>query len=145
MKTKIFFIVCLLAFAGITRLSAQTDVVRVSQVGWGCPIFCDGVEVDYLGGIGEAQFIDHYENGEWLWEIIMFKGIGRNAAGERFSFSEQNKIYYSHKLGDYTWTSHDNIKMRGDHKTLYNISLVINPYDGTYTLKNGTCTGNSDY
>lgn len=145
MKTKTLLIVCLLLGIGMARLSAQTEVVRNVQVGWGCPIFCEGVEVDYLWGIGEAQFIDHFENGEWIWEIIIFKGIGRNAANEKFSFSEQNKIYYSHKIGDYTWTAHDNVKMRGDHKTLYNVSLIINPYDGTYEVKNGTCTGNSDY
>lgn len=137
--------VCLLLGIGMTSLSGQSDVVRVAQVGWGCPIFCGEVEIDYLWGVGEAQFIDHYENGEWKWEIIILKGIGRNAANEKFSFSEQNKIYYSKKLGDYTWTTHDNVKMRGSHKTLYNVSLVINPYDGTYEVKNGTCTGNSDY
>ena len=55
MKTKTLIIVCLLLGIGMARLSAQTDVVRNVQVGWGCPIFCGDVEVDYLWGVGEAQ------------------------------------------------------------------------------------------
>ena len=151
MKTKTFLILCLIVGMATTQISAQNDkgtgndIYTVAQLGWGCPVFCDGVQVDDLWGYGEALIIDHYLNGEWKWETIIIKGIGRNSAGERFSFSEQDKIFYSPKLGDYTWTCHDNIKARGDHNTLYNISLIINPYDGTYVVKNATCTGNSGY
>ena len=151
MKTKAFFMLCLLLGIGLTQLSAQnskgtgSDVYTVAKLGWGCPVVCDGVQVDDLWGYGDAQIIDHYKNGEWQWETIIIKGIGRNAAGEKFSFSEQDKIFYSPKLGDYTWISHDNIKVRGEHNTLYNISLIINPYDGTWVVKNATCTGNSGY
>jgi hypothetical protein len=152
MKTKTFLLICLFLGIGLTQLSAQngkngtgTDVSRYSYVGWACPVVCDGVQVDDLWGYGDAQYIDHYVNGEWAWETIILKGIGRNEAGEKFSFSEQDKIFYSHKLGDYTWICHDNIKARGDHNTLYNISIIINVWDGTWVVKNATCTGNSEY
>jgi hypothetical protein len=153
MKTKTFLLTCLLLGFGLNHLSAQnatngtgSDVVTVARVGWGCPVYCDGVNVDYLWGVGEAHFIDHFIDGVWQWETIIIKGIGRNAAGEKFSFSEQDKIFYSHKLGDYSYTAHDNIKARGEHNTLYNISLIINPYDvNIFEVKNATCTGNSGY
>ncbi len=154
MKTKTFLLLSLLLGIGLTQLSAQnnqngtgTDVWYLNNaIGWGCPVYCDGVEVDYLWGIGSANVIDHFQFGIWQWETIEIKGIGRNLAGDKFSFSEQDKFYYSHKLGDYTWTSHDNIKARGEHNTLYNISLIINYYDPNfYVVKNATCTGNSEY
>jgi len=154
MKTKTLLLICLFLGIGLTQLSAQnsqngtgTDVWYIDNaIGWGCPVYCNGKEVDYLWGIGSAHVIDHFKAGVWQWETIEIKGIGRNEAGDKFSFSEQDKFYYSHLLGDYTWTCHDNIKARGEHNTLYNISLIINFYDANiFVVKNATCTGNSEY
>ena len=120
------------------------DVFAVPKLGWECPVYCDGELLDVIGGYGEAHIIDHYKLGEWNWEILTIKGVGWSySTKEKFTFSEQDKIKWSPKLNDYSWTAHDNIKMMGDHGTLYNISLTIHWWDGTVQVKNATCTGNS--
>ena len=147
MKTKGFLMACLIFGIGFTQISAQTEVTKeVGPVGWGCPIYCNGQQVDYLYGYGYMLLLDHYIKGEWQWEqMLSFKGIGWSmATQEEFKFNEQDRIKMSPKLGNYTWTWNDNIK--GSNGTWYNISGYMLWIDGLgwsdVVIKNATCTGN---
>jgi hypothetical protein len=149
MKTKAFLFVCLFMGIALTQVTAQnnqngtgSDTFTAAALGWEAYVYCGGVEVDVIGGYGDAHIINHFKAGEWQFQILTVKGVGQSyETGESFTFSEQDKIFVSPKVGDYIWTCHTNIK--GDKGTMYNVSLIINPYDGTFVVKNATCTGNS--
>ena len=143
MKTKTFLLLCLFLGIGLTQLSAQSYKWE-GNGWWECPVYCHGIQIDNIAGYGDAHVIDHYKAGEWVWEILTIKGVGWSTNdNEEFTFSEQDKIKWSPQLDRYTWTCHDNIKMAGEKGTLYNISLIINPYNGTYVVNKATCTGNT--
>jgi hypothetical protein len=149
MKTKIFLLVCLFACIATTQIYAQngnskgtrsyvTSDWPIPYGYWAADIYCDGVLIDVIVGSGTAHFVDHVKLGEWVFGIASIKGEGNSLrTGELFTFSEQDK-YYS-PASEY-WTCHTNLK--GNKGTYYNVSLIIHP-DGTYDVKNATCTGNS--
>jgi hypothetical protein len=156
MKTKTFLLLCLFLGIGLTQLSAQPDnkkgtgsVVSGGQWGWWTPIYCNGVIVDELEGIGDIHVVDHYKNGVWQWETMSYKnGIGTSDwTDETFTFTELDKTFYSNKLNNWEWTCNTHVK--GDKGSLYNLSFVFiwntDINDWSMSVKNATCTGNSKY
>lgn len=147
MKTKTLLLVCLFLGLGLSQISAQSDVSKDVQTSWGCPVFCDGVMVDYIWGYCSMHLIDHYNKGEWQWETASFKATGWSVLPpyEEFSVNEQDKIKISQKVGNYTWNWDDHLK--GNKGALYNISGYMIYSDETgwsdFFIKNANCTGNS--
>lgn len=150
MKTKTFLLFCLFIGFVTIQLSAQNSNAEgtKSYAGfasgwWECPVYCNGVEVDYIAGSGDLHYVDHYKNGKIQYEILTMKGVGWSIyTDEEFTFKEQDMIWVP-KEG--FWLAHDNIRLAGEKGNLYNISLIINMDTWTTEIKNATCTGNSDY
>jgi hypothetical protein len=97
MKTKTFFLICLLLGIGLTQLSAQNSNstgTKTYVYNWTAspswvatiPVFCDGVQVDELSARGyTAQAMDHYKNGELIWFKDQYKiEFTSNWTGEVF-------------------------------------------------------------
>jgi hypothetical protein len=73
MKTKTFLLLFLLSGIGLTQLYAQgnqtsSDTRTYSdwkQVPWFYPVYCDGVQIDFLSGTIEySHQVEHYVDGE---------------------------------------------------------------------------------
>ena len=90
MKTKTFILACLFLGIGFTQLSAQSIVVNTTWDYW-CPIYCDGVQVDYLTGTAIAHCVFHYDaNGDLVWGNYTIRGEATSDyTGEDFSIKEK--------------------------------------------------------
>jgi len=98
MKTKVFFMLCLLFGIGLTQLSAQNGrdttgsvVYSYPNMGFYTDIWCNGVFVDYIVGEGTAHVVDHYKNNVWQWETVKFSGTATGLHGDIYTFSEIDK------------------------------------------------------
>ena len=151
MKTKTFIILCLFLGIGLTQLSAQPDnkhgtgsvAYDYPGLGWLTGVYCDGVQVDFMEGTGDAHVVDHYTNGIQDWEILTFSGVGKSDwTQEIFTFKEQDK-FWNPKQGDWMVNAH----IKGDKGALYNISFIFKTDDEgnviSGVIKNATCTGNT--
>lgn len=152
MKTKTFLLLCLFLGMGLTQLSAQNGknstgsvAYDYSNLGWWTPIYCDGVQVDVIKGMGDVHIIDHYNDGNWQREfLVSWSGVGTSMrTGETFTFKEQDKNFFSKKLD--TWVITVKTHIQGDKGSLYNVSFIL-IWDGnnwSLNLVNATCTGNA--
>jgi hypothetical protein len=153
MKTKTILILCLFLGIGMTQLSAQLPAnihgtgsvaYDTREVGWGSPVYCEGVQVNCLNGTGNAHVIDHYTNGVWDWEIITLTGTGKSCwfPGETFTFKEIDKVFVR-KPGEWDVSTH----VKGDKGSLYYVSIVVTFDENwnitSWNVKNASCTGNA--
>ena len=152
MKTKTLIMVCRLLGIGLTQLSAQngkngtgTEVLYVQNAYWFTPVYCDGVIVDDLEGMGDVHHKLHYINGYGVWGIGSYRhGVGTSLrTNETFTFSELDKQFFSMSKDTWVWTANTHVK--GDKGSLYNLSLVFiwNGTEWIMNVKNATCTGNA--
>jgi len=157
MKTKTLLFLCLLLGIGLTKLSAQASpppdnkngtgavVTKLANIGWWTPVYCDGVQVDLIEGMGDGQYIDHYKDGvDQRQNLVSWSGVGTSDwTGETFTFSEQDNNFYSDKLD--TWVIKVNTHVKGSKSSLYNISFLWTLDGNTWvvSVKNATCTGNT--
>ena len=153
MKTKTFVLLCLFLGIGLTQLSAQngkngsgTVHFDIPNWGWWTPIYCNGVQVDLMEGVGDAHGIDHYKDGVWQWEKLSYtNGVGiSDWTGETFKFTELDKTFYSKSEGTYKWTVDTHVK--GDKGSLYNMTFIwlwddVNGW--SMSVQNASCTGNA--
>jgi hypothetical protein len=150
MKTKTFLLLCLFLGVGLTQLSAQNgknnsyNEIWDETWGWYTPVYCHGVQVDYLEGVGEVHVIDHYVNGNWQWEHVYYKnGVGTNETGETFKFTELDKTFYSKSQDTWEWTCDTHVK--GDKGSLYNVTFIAlwGGNGWSMSVQNASCTGNA--
>jgi hypothetical protein len=99
MKTKTFFILCLLLGISFTQLSAQngkngTGTLNIWWV-WNdyyidIPVNCDNVDIDRLVGKVTVHNVNHYQGGEsWVWVKQHFNGeISSATTGEVFKIKD---------------------------------------------------------
>jgi hypothetical protein len=127
MKTKTFFMLCLLSGMGLTQLFAQPPVVpdgtksvsfkfEITVPIW-TPLYCNGVLVDNLGGTLKLHHIWHYIDGVDIWCIVKAEGVltGQHT-GEVFIYKEitQRHFHYDNCF----LTFHYNAKGdQGNHLT----------------------------
>jgi hypothetical protein len=150
MKTKTFLILCFFISIGLTQLSAQPSnkngtgsVVSDFVMGWGTPVYCDGVQVDCMYGSGDAHVVDHFTNNVGDWEIATLTGTATSCwTGETFTFKELDQVFVR-KPGEWDVSTH----IKGDKGSLYYISIVVtfdeNGNITSWGVKNATCTGNT--
>ena len=96
------------------------------------PLTCDGVEIDWLVGELEYQYIDHYNNGEWDWWIYTAQGEITSTSGETFAIKEIGKVNKS-KKGDYLFHSTINGD-KGSHLILSGSVVVLSEDPPTYDI-----------
>jgi hypothetical protein len=144
MKTKVFFMLCLLLGIGLTKLSAQNGKDITGSVAYSYPnigfvseIWCDGVFVDYIQGAATAHIVDHYKNNLWQWEVLHFSGTATGLNGAIYTFSELDKWFVPKPD---VWTGHTLIK--ANNKAIYHVAYIINTNDWTAVIKVESCTGN---
>jgi hypothetical protein len=151
MKTKTFLLLCLFLGIGLTQLSAQNGKNNSYNEtwdgvwGWYTTVYCHGVQVDYMEGVGDVHIVDHYVNGVWQWEHIYYKnGVGTSDwTDETFKFTELDKYIYSQSKGTYKWTVDTHVK--GDRGSLYNVTFIALGVgnDWSMSVQNASCTGNA--
>ena len=76
MKTKTFFILCLIIGMATTRLFSQNKTVqfKVKDAEYHTYVFCDGVQVDFLSGTARLHVVYHLKDGNCQREIDQYKG-----------------------------------------------------------------------
>jgi hypothetical protein len=76
MKTKAFFIFCLIMGMATTLLFSQNNTVqyKVRDAEYHTYVYCDGVLVDFLSGAARLHVVYHLKDGIWQWEIDQYKG-----------------------------------------------------------------------
>ncbi|MCD4723681.1 MAG: hypothetical protein K8R63_02475 [Bacteroidales bacterium] len=140
MKTKTFILACLFLGIGFTQLSAQSIVVNTTWDYW-CPIYCDGVQVDYLTGTAIAHCVFHYDaNGDLVWGNYTIRGEATSTnTDEDFSIKEKDKYDSS---GIITW--HYNLKGNdGSHYIgSFEWDMINDPDMLNLTINNAVCLSN---
>ena len=99
MKLKsMLMIVCLIAGAGLTQLSAQNPEPEGNswwiEKNFGTYVICDGEFTDWIGGVLKAHVVDKYKDGIWVRQILQIRGEATSwMTGEKFKYSQQGKYY----------------------------------------------------
>ena len=111
MKTKTLILLCLLLGIGFTQLSAQSVSYYMEWDYW-TPIYCDGVQVDYVTGTATAHVVEHYTDGELVWLKMHSYGEVTSESGEVFTLhNDQTK----EDLTEVTW----HFNLDGENGTHY--------------------------
>ena len=99
MKLKsILVILCLIAGAGLTQLSAQNPEPEgnsywIEKTIW-TPIMCDGVLEEWISGNMKIHVVDKYKDGIWVRQLIQARGEATGYwTGRTFKFSRVGKYY----------------------------------------------------
>ena len=99
MKLKsILVILCLIAGAGLTQLSAQNPEPEGNswwiEKTFGTYVYCDGELIDWIGGVMKAHVVDKYKDGIWVRQIIQITGEAYSyQTNEKFKFQRVGKYY----------------------------------------------------
>jgi hypothetical protein len=158
MKTKTFFLICLLSGIGLTRLSGQVfpPVVEGTKSvaftmewdwigGYFTPVFCpnkQGVleQVDYVTGSVTAHAVWHFVNGNKMWYNVITRGDVEGTSGEVFTISEQDKGSWTTEGDDLGATWHFNLK--GDQGNHYLGSVTWDPGMPDLIINKAVCVEN---
>jgi hypothetical protein len=132
MKTKTFFLLCLLMSIGVAQISGQNSnlentksVVDYKVFGFGVPVYCEGVQIDWLVGWVEAHRVKHIKDGVTEFTILRVKGEAQSTeTDEYFTFMEMDKLEIPDEGVIF---SHDHVK--GDKGTVYNMSFFVDYSD----------------
>jgi hypothetical protein len=145
MKTKTFFLICLLSSIGLTQLSAQGDQKGSDtrsysfrgELPYWFPVYCDGVQIDYLSAIVDAHGVEHFVNGVPVWAQAHIKDDIISESGEVFKLHEINKLYFPDPYV-YICSQTNLIGNNGSHY----IAKQTWYLDGTYTIDKALCLDN---
>lgn len=139
MKTKSFLLIfCLFAGAALMPLSAQKKDTKSDQFWvetyYYTPVFCDGVWIDRVEGVLKIHVVNHFKNGEWIWQNLQIKGEATGRfTGETFKLKMIEK--YSNVTGVSTW----HYNMKGDMGSHYIGSLTYNYSNGDFVINKTVC------
>jgi len=146
MKTKTFFLICLLSGICLTQLYSQgnqtsSDTRSYSYwmpVPWYFPAYCDGELVDYLSGTMEAHGSEHFVDGVSVFLIGQIKGeVTSELTGEVFKLNEIVKLFIPDpSVWMWSWTN-----LRGNKGTHYIAHGTYYP-DGSFTVDKSVCVEN---
>jgi hypothetical protein len=143
MKTKTFLLLCLLSGIGLAQLSAQSDTKSISyseEWSWGyfTPVYCNGVQVDYVTGYPIAHVTAHFVDGTPVSSNVITHGEVYGEHGEVFKLSELDKNY----IGGTTW----HFNLRGNLGNHYMGTVIwdwINdPYMANLVIDKAVCVEN---
>lgn len=148
MKTKIFFMLCLLLGIGLTRLSAQHGQNGTNGSysehfisNFIIPVYCDGVQVDLLNSPLDWHHIGHYHKGVWLWCYVQLSGeaVSTSGSGEIFTVKligkQDNNIQLN---GDWLYVSYLHVNLQGSMGHHY-IATFIMDYTGAVEVIKAVC------
>jgi hypothetical protein len=137
-KKSIFLvIICLFLGAGLSQISAQ------SETGWFSGDFftevnCDGNMLGHVYGTLNVHFVDHYQDGEWIFWNYMAKGEAVcTFSDEKFTYKEKGKEWNkTYPIGSYV------VHLKGDQGSKYMAHLTIDysyPYPWKWTFQITNC------
>ena len=148
MKTKTLFILCLLLGMGLTHLSAQKGQDGTNGSfsehfvsTFAIPVYCDGVQVDFLNSELDWHHIGHFHKGVWLWCYF-------HLSGEAESTSESHEVFDVKLIGEqenniapdgnWLWDSDLHVNLRGNMGHHY-IATFRMDYTGIIEFKKAIC------
>src|SRR5512133_2793128 len=142
MKTKAFFVLCLLAGIVALPLSAQNSNSSDSKTfqGWfmssyWSPVYCGDSLVDNLsGGTISVHYVAHIEDGKYRWETDQIKGEVQSQTGETFQIREVDK----YTVTDH-WVLTWSFNLIGDGGTHYIGTLTLDYGTGVITVGKTVC------
>ena len=140
MKTKTLFLLCLLLGFGFTQLSAQSVNYTMEWEYW-TPIYCGGVQVDYVTGTATAHVVEHYTDGELVWLKMHSCGEVTSESGEVFTIhNDQTKEDMTEGICTY------HFNLDGEDGTHYIGSFtwdwINDPYMENMVIEQSVCIGN---
>ena len=153
MKTKTFFMLCLLLGIGSTQLYAQLqypDPYAHNKHGTGAtittggseywvwvPVFCNEEFVGLLSVDYTVHYLDHWKDGNWISYVISVQGEAKSeATGEIFEFNEQIKEY---GMTTPPWILSWKLNLRGDKGSHYIMSVSWDITNDIFTIDKGLC------
>ena len=139
MKTKTFFLLCLLLGIGTIQLSAQSNDKNINRsyaywleipMGGMFPVTCDGVDVDWLEYGMNLHVVAHVQDGVFQWQIFETKWEATSSkTGEIFKGKELDKVIIT--SGDLpinitapaygTWR----VNLQGNMGSRYQITIAV--------------------
>ena len=139
MKLKsILMIFCLLAGAGLTRLSAQNPEPEGKSFWIEKPLsvyaICDGIWTDGIYGILKVHAVDKYKDGIWVRQVIQVHG-----EADSWMTDEKFKL---HRVGTYYPTEDKsifNFNLVGDQGTHYKGSFEVDTKAMVFTFYECKC------
>ena len=148
MKTKSLLSLCLVMGIAITQLSAQSDKglgnkTLIETVVWDYwqPVYCNGLEVDYLFGEVNARSISVFKNGilvKSMWHS--YGNVTSDATGEVFTLLENSKTNIMTLISTWHFT------LKGNEGTHYLGSMtwdqINDPNFLDITVNRASCPGN---
>jgi len=140
MKTKTFFVLCLLLGFGLTQGSAQSYSYWEVWDQYAINVYCDGELVDNLTGETNVHTILHFNNqDELVWARQQFNGeLTSNITGEGFTVTDE--FVFDEIVG--TGTGHCNLI--GDAGSHYILTYTWDPLilvDYGLTIVTANCIG----
>lgn len=139
MKTKSFLLIfCLFAGAALMSVSAQKNDSKSEQFWvkayYYTPVFCDGNWIDRVEGDLIIHVVNHYKNGEWVWQNLQINCEATGMlSGEKFKFHMTEK--YSSVTGISNWR----YNMKGDMGSHFIGSMTYNYSNGEFTINKTVC------
>ena len=135
-KRSIFLvIICLFLGAGLSQISAQSETGRFSG-NYYTEVNCDGNMLGYVYGTMDVHFVDHYQDGEWIFWNYVAKGEAEcTFSTEKFTYKEKGKEWEKNDVvGSYV------IHLKGDQGSKYMAHLTIDykvsPWVWTFQITN---------
>jgi hypothetical protein len=127
MKTKTFFILLLIIGMASTQLSAQTknhnsagaNVVWMTEQYWGAPVYCGGVDVNFLEGYLTFHYVFHNQS----MHLVIHGEVKSARDGEVFKLCDIEKSGYSPIPDNVTW----HVNLKGNEGNHYILDCTIDP------------------
>jgi hypothetical protein len=141
MKTKAFLLLCMFLVIRLNQLSAQSSEFTGTFDYWQ-PVYCNGVQIDYLTGTTTYSGIEHYKNGVAIFQNYHNRGeVTSTITKEVFNVIETDKVFQLDQNSNFTFcTWHFNLK--GDQGSHYLGSMTWDLITGTMTVDKFVCVDN---
>ena len=155
MKTKTFFLLCLLLGTGTTQLSAQSNDKNINRSyaywleipeGAMFPVTCDGVDVEWLAMSVKLHIVNHMQDGVFQWQVSETNWEATSSkTGEIFSGKEFDKVIIT--SGDPTIIGNASAygiwraNLQGNMGSRYQITIAVSytPDEASWSLIKAHC------
>jgi hypothetical protein len=143
MKTKVFFLICLFAVVGLSRLSAQPDnkkgtgtVIDYPELDLDWPVYCNGVMIDDLVGTITFHRVRHYVDGILVTAMGKGSGVALSTSGSNEEFVVTEIDQRSQANETFSIIKFNLIGNKGSH---YIETFLLNNETGGLTFVKGIC------